>query len=234
MARVLVPLPTHDFDITEVVVPWKVLTQAGHEVVFATPEGGRSSCDPLLITGVVFGQLGALPENVALYRELEKVPGFMRPLAYADIEVEQVDALLLPGGHAPGMRSYLGSELLQDKVAGIWAREVPVGAICHGSLVLARSRDAEGRSIVEGQAMTCLPWWMEFSAWALTFWKLGRYYRTYEAYVQEEVEQAGAVFSRGPLHNDYDRPFLVETERLVTGRWPGDAQAFAEAFLKRL
>ncbi len=235
MANILMPLPTHDFDVTEVVVPWKVLRDAGHEVVFATPDAQLAACDPLLLTGVIFGQLGANEANVALYEELQADSAFVAPISYADIDPQAFDALVLPGGHAPGMRSYLGSELLQAKVAAIWAREVPVGAICHGSLVLARAKDpATGASIVQGHAMTCLPWWMEFSAWALTFWKLGRYYRTYADYVQDEVEGCGALFQRGPLHSDYGRPFLVETDRLVTGRWPGDAQAFAEAILARL
>ena len=38
--RVLVPLPDADFDTTEVAVPWRLLTEAGHEVVFATERGG--------------------------------------------------------------------------------------------------------------------------------------------------------------------------------------------------
>ncbi|HEX4420414.1 MAG TPA: type 1 glutamine amidotransferase domain-containing protein, partial [Kofleriaceae bacterium] len=61
MAKVLLPLPDHDFDVTEVAVPWKLLGEAGHEVVFATEAGATPACDPLLITGVVFGKLGAHP-----------------------------------------------------------------------------------------------------------------------------------------------------------------------------
>jgi hypothetical protein len=34
---------------------------------------------------------------------------------------------------------------------------------------------------------------MERSAYLLTFWKLGRYYRTYPAYVEDEVKAALAV-----------------------------------------
>ncbi len=37
MAVVLVPIPAQDFDPTEVAVSWKVLTDAGHTVGFATP-----------------------------------------------------------------------------------------------------------------------------------------------------------------------------------------------------
>jgi putative intracellular protease/amidase len=58
--RVLIPLPDHDFDVTEVAVPWRVLRDAGHEVVFSTERGGTvPAADPRLLTGVIFGQLGA-------------------------------------------------------------------------------------------------------------------------------------------------------------------------------
>jgi putative intracellular protease/amidase len=36
MSRVLVVLPDRDFDVTEVAVPWRLLFDAGHDVVFAT------------------------------------------------------------------------------------------------------------------------------------------------------------------------------------------------------
>ncbi len=35
--RVLLPLPDRDFDVTEVAVPWAILRDAGHQVVFARP-----------------------------------------------------------------------------------------------------------------------------------------------------------------------------------------------------
>ncbi|MEY2416774.1 MAG: hypothetical protein QOH53_2108, partial [Ilumatobacteraceae bacterium] len=43
MSSVLLPLPDADFDVTEVAVPWKLLTRLGHTVVFATENGGVSS-----------------------------------------------------------------------------------------------------------------------------------------------------------------------------------------------
>ena len=56
MARVWMPLPDEDYDTTESAVPWRLLTRAGHEVVFATEKGtARPSCDPRLIDGVLFG-----------------------------------------------------------------------------------------------------------------------------------------------------------------------------------
>ena len=39
MAHILVPLPAEGFDLTECAVPWRILDDAGHTVVFATPTG---------------------------------------------------------------------------------------------------------------------------------------------------------------------------------------------------
>lgn len=55
MATVLLPLPDTDFDVTEVAVPWRLLTDAGHTVVFATESETPPAADPLLLTGVLFG-----------------------------------------------------------------------------------------------------------------------------------------------------------------------------------
>jgi putative intracellular protease/amidase len=121
MAKVLFPLPDRDFDVTEVAVPWKLLTEAGHEVIFATETGETPACDPLLLTGIVFGKLGARPEPVAFYRELERDPSFVTPVSWADCDALLIDALFLAGGHAPGMKQYLGSEIIQRLTADMFA-----------------------------------------------------------------------------------------------------------------
>jgi putative intracellular protease/amidase len=246
MAKVLCPLPDRDFDITEVAVPWKLLTEAGHQVVFATEKGGeRPACDPLLLTGVIFGQLGAADEPKRFYEALQSDPAYAKPVSWETLDVEGFDALLLPGGHAPGMKQYLGSEALQREIARFWATGKPVAAICHGVLPLARSLDPEtGKSVLSGKKTTCLPKYMERSAYFLTAWKLGRYYRTYDAYVEDEVTDALAEptdFVLGPrtlsargTREDDAPAFVVEDGNYVSARWPGDAYLFAKKLIARL
>jgi putative intracellular protease/amidase len=240
--RILLPLPDRDFDVTEVAVPYRLLSDAGHEVVFATEHGDHPpEADPLLLTGVLFGQLGAEAEPKEFYREMVGEAAYRRPLRWADLEPEEYDGLLLPGGHAPGMRQYLGSDVLREKVARFWATGRPVGAICHGVLVLARTPDsATGRSVLADRRTTCLPRYMERSAYYLTAWRRGRYYRTYPAYVQDEVTAClddPAQFQRGPVQLTRrgtatdDRPaFVVQDGRYLSARWPGDAYLFARRF----
>jgi len=243
--RVLVPLPDRDFDVTEVSVPWRLLTRAGHTVTFATEAGATPAADPRLLAGVVFGKLGADPEPKAFYAELAKATEFERPMTWGAIAPADFDGLLLPGGHAKGMRQYLGSAELQAKVAAFWATGKPVAAICHGVLVLARAKDpATGASVIAKSRTTCLTKALERTAYFLTFWKLGRYYRTYPAYVEDEVRSAlehPAQLLRGPRSfgtrgtaTDDGPAFVVEDGRYVSARWPGDAYLFARKLLERL
>lgn len=242
--KVLVPLPDTDFDTTEVAVPWKLLTEAGHEVVFATEHGGSApSCDQRLLDGVLFGRLGAHPEPIEFYEEMIRGSAFGSPVSWHGLDVEEYDGLLLAGGHAPGMRQYLGSEELQTFVADFWATRKPVAAICHGVLLLARSRDADGVSVLARRTTTCLPKYMERGAYLLTAWKLDRYYRTYPAYVEDEVVanlDSPDQFRRGPretkrgTRTDHRHAFVVEDGNYVSARWPGDAYLFAERFIERL
>ena len=143
------------------------------------------------------------------------------------------------------MRQYLGSAVLREKVAEYWALGRPVGAICHGVLVLARTRDpATGRSLLYGRRTTCLPKYMERAAFLATAWRLGRYYRTYPAYVEDEVrgalrdptdfERGPRVLSRRGTELDDGPAFFVEDGNYVSARWPGDAYLFAKRFARLL
>jgi putative intracellular protease/amidase len=243
--RVLIPLPDRDFDTTEVAVPWRLLSDRGHEVVFATQSGGSApECDPKLLGGVLFGRLGAEPEPRAFYEQLTGDAAFRAPVAWGQIEPAEFDGLLLPGGHAKGMRQYLDDSQLQAKVAAFWALERPVGAICHGVIVLARTTDpGGGRSVLAGRRTTCLPKYMERGGFLLTAWRLGRYYRTYPTYVEDEVVAAlgdPAGFERGPrttrrgTDSDDSPAFVVEDGNYLSARWPGDAYLFAKRFERML
>jgi putative intracellular protease/amidase len=239
MAHVLIPLPDSDFDVTEVAVPWRLLTRNGHRVTFVTEHGNSPpQADPLLLSGVLFGQLGAEPEPKAFYREMIASSEFLQPRPWDSLQVSEFDGLILPGGHAKGMRQYLGSESLRGKVREFFALKRPVGAICHGVLVAARA------DVLRGHKTTCLPKYMERTAYYLTAWKLGSYYRTYPAYVEDEVRAALASpsdFLRGPItlstrgtEQDDSAAFVVESDFYLSARWPGDAYLFGKRFLQKL
>ena len=200
MAKVLIPLPRRDFDPSEAAVSWSVLTQLGHSVTFATPDGRPGEADDMMLTGEgldVWGFLPGLKRIVAIgrlmranadaraaYARMQNDASYQAPLAWSQIRGEDFDGLLLPGGHrARGMREYLESELLQRLAADFFAAGLPVAAICHGVLLAARSRGADGRSVLFGRRTTALTWALERAAWRVgrivRFWD-PNYYRTYD------------------------------------------------------
>lgn len=188
MAVVLIPLPTRDFDPTETGVPWLELTRRGHQVRFATPAGEVAEADPRMVHGTGLGPLKAIlradANGRAAYAAMAANASFRTPWDYERAAKEQVDGLLLPGGHAPGMREYLESATLQSIVTRAFERDIPVGAICHGVLLAARARRRDGRSVLFGRKSTALTQNLELTAWALTVAWLGNYYRTYPETVQ--------------------------------------------------
>jgi protease I len=247
MARILVPLPRADFDPTEAAVPWRILDAAGHDVVFATPDGRAGAADPRMLEGTDLGWLAPLLRAnagaVADYRRCAASAAFMRPLPWDAMEADAFDALLLPGGHAPGMREYLESPRVQAVTARFFESGRPVAAICHGTVAAARARRADGLSVLSGRRTTGLTRQMELLAWRLTRRRLGDYYRTYPQTVQDEVEAAlGSAdrFDAGPpaLWRDDDahlgRGFVVEDGRYLSARWPGDAHRFGHTFARML
>ena len=212
MGTVLIPIPDRDFDPTEVAVSWRVLARNGHRVLFATESGTAATADDIMVTGrgldiwSALPILGAIPviglmlrankDGRDAYAAMVQSTEFQHPVSWSQATLDDIDALLLPGGHrARGMRSYIDSDILQRLVVDAFAGEVTVAAICHGVLLAARSVDpATGRSVLYGRKTTALTWAMERLAWRLTrvtrFWD-PNYYRTYT----EQPEQPGGYMS---------------------------------------
>ena len=200
-AAVVIPLPHQDFDPTETAVSWEILREAGHRVLFATPDGKRSYGDPRMLTGEELDIWGFIPglkkfkilglmlranlEARTAYRMMEADPAFLNPMPYQELALDKFDGLLLPGGHyARGMRRYLEDRTLQSFVGDFFDSGKPVGAICHGVVLAARSISPRtGRSVLYGRRTTALTWRLEKAAWSLMRFA-GRvwdpdYYRTY-------------------------------------------------------
>ena len=236
-------------------MPWRVLSEAGHACVFATPDGAPAQADQRMLRGSDLGLLApmlrAQAAAVADHDRMARSPDYRAPIAWSEIAgslaANRFDAVLLPGGHAPGMREYLESPLLQAAVSTFFERELPVAAICHGTVLAARSRvtrgDNTGRSVLYGRRTTGLTRQLEMLAWRLTRHRLGDYYRTYPQTVQDEVAAAlrsPLDFRAGPpaLLRDSDRlrrvGFTVRDGRYLSARWPGDAHRFAHELVGML
>lgn len=245
---ILIPLPRHDFDPSEVSITWKILTSAGYSVLFATPDGEKPCADERMITGrglfCWYPFLRADRQARRCYAEMLLSPAFSKPKKYTEIVTTDFQGIVLPGGHASGMKEYLESEVLQHRIVEFFEQNKPVGAICHGVLLVARSRSPQtGLSVLYGRKTTTLLKSMEMTAWLMTCLWLKNYYRTYPVPTQTEVMaclKSPDHFQSGPLPLFRDTPekphrgFVVRDGNYVSARWPGDAHRFAYEYLEIL
>jgi len=228
---ILMPLPDQDFDPTESAIPWKVCALHGWVVEFSTEHGNIAQTDLNKLKGPLPGLLSASKNAQAAYQQMTQDQYFQHPIPYAEIDPDKYEALLLPGGDAPGVRQYLESPVLQRKVLQFWQKDKLIGALCHGLLVLARTIDPQTkRSVLYGHKVTALPKSLDRLGYRLDSWFLKHGYIMYSSCVAEEVcaclEHPGD-YSPGP---NIFAPYVVSDGNLVTSRWYLDAEVFAQRF----
>lgn len=234
MARILIILPQTDYDPSEVALPWLVWRGAGHEVCFATETGQPAACDPVTLTGkglpLIARSLQARVEAREAYAAMLEDRNYNRPLSWAKVRVASFDAFHFPGGHAPGMKPYCESAVVQRIAQECFTADKPVSAVCHGVLPLARA------GVLVGRRTTALTEPLEKIAIQLTQRALPGHYRTYPKSVEAEVKhriRPGGLFERGGLFPRYagkrspEAGFVVQDGNYLSARWPGDAWTLA-------
>lgn len=247
--KVLIPLPSNGCDPSEVGIPWKLMTERGILVVFATPNGTKASTDQIMLTGkklgFLKGTLAARKDAVEAYIEMEKSKAFSNPITYESIKEANFDAIYLPGGHDKPVKEYLESEILQNSISGFFEKNKPVGAICHGVVLVARSKNiATGNSVIYDYKTTSLLKSQELLGYNMTRLWLKDYYLTYpEITVEEEVKSMlsnDQNFLSGPVAILRDTPdklgrgFMVRDRNYISARWPGDLYNFTFGFIKMI
>jgi putative intracellular protease/amidase len=201
----------------EFAAPYKAITDAGHEVVVATPNGVTPNVDMMsLRPSMAGGEQGAL-ELEAIIRSAETM---RRPLKLSDVRLEDYDAVYLPGGHGPmadlSLDADAGRILTEQLASGR-----PLVIVCHGPSAMLATR-IHGVSPFKGYRVTCFtndeeeavglasraPWLLE----------------------DELKEKVGVEFSRAEMWE----PYMVEDRNLITGQNPHSALVLAERLLEIL
>ncbi|MCJ8318101.1 MAG: type 1 glutamine amidotransferase domain-containing protein [Colwellia sp.] len=243
---IIILLPSSDYDPTESGVIWQALVDNGFEVQFATPNGEKSYADKRL-TEIGFSLLSPLlmPQKPAMkcYNAMIASKAFQQPISYQQVDIDNVQGLHVPGGHAQGMKTLIESSTAQKLIVDAFKKDLPVATVCHGVLLLARSIDSDtGQSVLHGRKTTGLIKPMELAAWAMTWLWLKNYYRTYNISVATEVKRvlkSAKDFKQGsilPIKDSVRKlnGFVVQDGNYLSGRWPGDCYTLAQRFIDLL
>ncbi|KOV76263.1 thiamine biosynthesis protein ThiJ [Streptomyces sp. NRRL WC-3723] len=201
----------------EFAMPYKAITEAGHEVVVATPGGVTPNVDMMsLRPSMAGGEDGAL-ELEAIIRSAEEL---RRPLKLSDVRLEDYDAVYLPGGHGPM------SDLAYDADAGRLltaqlASGRPLAIVCHAPAALLSTR-IRGESPFKGYRVTGFTNDEEEA--------VGLASRALWLLEDELKDKVGVEYSRGPMWE----PYMVEDRNLITGQNPHSAAILADRLLEIL
>jgi len=201
----------------EFAMPYKAITEAGHEVVVATPGGVTPNVDMMsLRPSMAGGEEGAL-ELEEIIRSAEVM---RRPLKLSDVRLEDYDAVYLPGGHGPM------SDLAYDADAGRLlsaqlASGKPLAIVCHAPASLLATR-IHGVSPFAGYRVTGFTNEEEEG--------VGLASRATWLLEDELKEKVGVEYSRGPIWE----PYMVEDRNLITGQNPHSAAVLADRLLEVL
>lgn len=244
---ILIPLPSYGFDPSEAAIPWKILTENNIKITFATPKGIPASGDEIMLTGKKLGifksLLKARNDAVEAYHLMINSSEYKQPIRYDEIQASDYNGIFLPGGHDKGVKEYLESKILQNIIPIFFQDNKKIGAICHGVVLLARSKDKKtNKSVIYDYKTTALLKTQELLAYNLTRLWLKDYYLTYPGMtVEDEVKSVlknHSNFIHGNLpifrdsENNYKPGFVVKDRNYLSARWPGDIYKFSNEYLK--
>jgi putative intracellular protease/amidase len=221
MTRVLFVLTSHDtlgntgqetgFYLPEVTHPYEVFEQAGIEIAFVSPKGGKA---PMI--GIDLAD----PLNQAFLEDPQKVAQVENTLMPSDVELSHYDAIFYAGGHGT-MWDFPQHEQLAHIAAAIYEQGGIVGAVCHGPAGLINIKLSDGSYLVSGKQVASFTN-AEEAAVAL------------ETVVPFLLEST--LIERGAIHTKADnfQSHVVVSDRLVTGQNPASAAGVAQEMVKLL
>lgn len=232
------------FYLNELMQPVKMFMDAGHNVIFATPNGSAPSLDTLSENVMFFGTEEALAEHKDLMVKMQITDPANSPVISLNrveqIGYDQFDAIYVPGGHAPM------TDLLTDKRMGALlnhfhdANKV-TALVCHGPIALlstmttseafveAMENDGAGVADAEwiyaGYNMTVFSNKEELASQS---WLGGGEMKFYP---QDALSMAGGLYSEA---TELWNPNVVVDRELITGQNPASAVEVATLILDQL
>ena len=224
--RVLIPMSSHDdmgvsgiktgswFE--EVATPYYEFLDAGFQVVFASPKGGRAPIDALSMQA---------PFTTANTDRFLDDPVGMRaisataPLQRLDGDV--FDALFFPGGY--GLLWDLASDSQVIRlIERFVAQEKPVAMVCHAPGILRDAKASRGAPLVKSHRVT------GFTNAEDDELDLSRHLLFS---LEDELKAKGAAYVCSDVNW---APNVVESGPLLTGQNPASAPPLAKALTRRL
>ncbi|KPN90343.1 type 1 glutamine amidotransferase domain-containing protein [Pseudomonas nunensis] len=223
--KVLMVLTSHDqlgntgkktgFWLEEFAAPYYAFTDAGAEVVLASPAGGQPPLDPK----------SDEPDFQTEYTARFKADPAARQALASTVKLDSVsqadfDTVFYPGGHGP-LWDLAESSTSIALIEAFERAGKPIGFVCHAPGALRHVKAANGEPLIRNRRVTGFTN-SEEAGVGLT--------EVVPFLIEDEFKALGAQYEKG---SDW-ASFIVEDGLLVTGQNPASSEAVAKALLKLL
>ncbi|MBO9615105.1 MAG: type 1 glutamine amidotransferase domain-containing protein [Dyadobacter sp.] len=195
----------------EVSHPWEVLSDAGYEIDFVSPKGGKAPVDGFDLTD---------PVNKKFWDDeqaRQKVENTLTPDA---VKPEDYEAIFYAGGHG-AMWDFADDAKIAAIAARIYAKNGVVAAVCHGPAGLVNIKLADGSYLVNGKKVNAFT--NEEEA-AVGMDKVVPFA------LESRLIERGAKFEKSGNWQTH----VVTDQRLITGQNPQSAKAVGQAIVAAL
>ena len=200
---------------SELTHPYLAFEEAGYEVEIFSPDGGRCEADAMSDpndasgysrTDLISRGFIHTPELMALVQDTRKV---------ATIDVARFDAIVVAGGQSP-MFTFEQATDLHGKFAAFFEAGKIAAALCHGSAILAYTRDSRGEYIAKGRTVTGFANveedFADNAVWSYGMLPRDRHVMPWR--IEDRLRAIGANYLQAGLW----RSFAVRDGNLVTGQ----------------
>ena len=201
----------------EAVAPYEILTEAGHQVVVATPGGVEPTVDETSLTADANGGVEGA-ERVA--SALASMTELGAPIRLEEVDLDDYDAVFYPGGHGP-MEDLAVSSVSGDLLTNVLDSGKPLGVVCHAPAAFLAAERPDGTNTFVGYRAAAFTNAEEAQAGLAdkARWLL-----------QDRLAEAGVQVEEGEPW----APNVVVDRTLVTGQNPASSAPLARKLLERL
>jgi putative intracellular protease/amidase len=203
-------LPT-GYHLAEVAHPWMVFKNAGYEIDFVSPKGGKAPVDGLNLNDAT---------NKAFWEDEfyhSKIENTMKP---SEVYSNSYAGIYYAGGHGT-MWDYADNAELATIASKIYENGGAIGAVCHGPSGLLNIKLSNGKYLVDGKNVNAFSNEEEIAV---------KLEGVVPFMLETQLVERGAKFSKAGLWQEK----VVVDGRLVTGQNPASAKKVGEELLKVL
>ncbi len=197
--------------LSEVSHPWEVLHNAGYEVDFVSPKGGKAPVDGFDLND---------PINKMFWENEThrvKVENTMKP---SEVNADNYAAIHYAGGHGT-MWDFADNKALAEIASKIYENNGVVSAVCHGPAGLINIKLSNGKYLVDGKKVNAFT---NEEETAVGLEKVVPYL------LESKLKERGAIFEKSGLWQKH----ITVDQRLVTGQNPQSAEGVGKAVLQEL